>query len=237
MRSLAVRSSAAALTSCIVAFTACGGAPPPKAPEPTNDAPQAASTSGMQVASELGDIDTGALKATFHGLEQKFMDCQKKRLDDVEVISGDVTFFLRIGKDGGVKWTYFTESDVGDHDTEACMLDVVRATTWPKPTGGEAEVTYQIGLPQQASRDATAWPSDKITPLAGSVAHCKEGSSATYHVTAYVAPSHGGGKVVAVGVAPGEKDADDKVTCIVNEVRKLKLPSPGSWTAKVSFTL
>jgi hypothetical protein len=220
-----------------IALVACGGTPEAKAPEPTNDAPQAAATSGIQVASELGDIDEGAVKATFHGLESKFMDCQKKRLDDVEVISGDVTFFLRVGKDGSARWTYFTESDVGDHDTESCMLDVVRATPWPKPRGGEAEVTYQIGLPQQASREATPWPSEKITSLAGSVSHCKEGSSATYHVTAYVAPAHGGGKVVAVGVAPGERDADAKIACIVKEVRALKLPSPGSWTAKVSFSL
>lgn len=233
MRSLVVSS----LVVPWIALVACGGAPEPKAPEPTNDAPEPVATSSIQVGSELGDIDMTAVKGTFHDLEPKFMGCQKKRLGDVEVISGDVTFFLRVGKDGSARWTYFTESDIGDSETESCMLDAVRAASWPKPTGGEAEVTYQIGLPQQASRDATPWPSDKITSLAGSISHCKEGSSATYHVTAYVAPGRGGGKVVAVGVAPGEKDADSKVACIVKEVRALKVPSPGSWTAKVSFTL
>jgi hypothetical protein len=232
MRSLAVST----LFLPLAALVACGGAPPPKDPTPTND-PEPVATSGIQTSSELGDIDMGSLKATFHGLEPKFMECQKKRLGDVEVISGDVTFFLRVGKDGMARWTYFTESDIGDSETEACMLDVVKATQWPKPSGGEAEVTYQIGLPQLASRDATPWPSDKITSLASVAEHCKEGSSATYHVTAYVAPARGGGKVVAVGVAPGEKDADAKVECIVKEIRALKVPSPGSWTAKVSFSL
>ena len=45
------------------------------------------------------------------------------------------------------------------------------------------------------------------------------------------------GTIAAVGVAPPSKDGEDKADCLVDVVRKMKMPSPGSYAAKVSFTL
>ena len=41
----------------------------------------------------------------------------------------------------------------------------------------------------------------------------------------------------AVGVAPPNKEGEAKVDCVVDVVRGLKLPSPGSYAAKVTFSL
>jgi hypothetical protein len=46
-----------------------------------------------------------------------------------------------------------------------------------------------------------------------------------------------GGKFKSIGVAPPGKDAADKVDCIVDAIKPLSLPSPGSYAAKVTFTL
>lgn len=46
-----------------------------------------------------------------------------------------------------------------------------------------------------------------------------------------------GGRFKAVGVAPPGKEGAEKVDCIVEAIRGLSLPSPGSYAAKVSFTL
>jgi len=218
-----------------LAAIACGNStPPPKAPEPEPEPTQRPVKSQMQTSSELGTIDPKKIKAAFVGLESKFLACQKQRLGEIEVIAGNVKFFVRISADGATKWVYLLESEIGDRETEKCLIDVVKAASWPKPDGGDVEVQYGFELPQQSTRDATPWSVDKIAHMIGPVEKCKGGSNATYTVTAYVAE---GGKVIGVGVAAPEKDADDKIDCVVKAVKKLKPPSPGSWPAKVSFKI
>jgi len=46
-----------------------------------------------------------------------------------------------------------------------------------------------------------------------------------------------GGRFKAIGVAPPGKEGADKVDCIVDALRSVPLPSPGSYAAKVTFTL
>jgi hypothetical protein len=193
--------------------------------------------------SELGSVDPGAVKRTFHGLDEKFSDCQKRGLDRVEWLAGNVKFFVRIGEDGGAKWAYLEESELGDRDTEKCLLDVVRGARWPKPDGGDAEARYGMELPLQSTRPPTDWPSDKVALALGkhgdAIDKCKgngtAGDHASYHATMYVGP---GGRVLSAGVVAATKDADDQEDCLVQVLEKMKgIPSPGSWPAKVSFGL
>jgi hypothetical protein len=46
-----------------------------------------------------------------------------------------------------------------------------------------------------------------------------------------------GGKFQAIGVAAPSKELAEKLDCVVDALKDLKLPSPGSYAAKVSFTL
>lgn len=53
------------------------------------------------------------------------------------------------------------------------------------------------------------------------------------------APKDGdhGGKFKAIGVAPPGKEGAEKIDCVVDALRNISLPSPGSYAAKVTFTL
>jgi hypothetical protein len=218
----------------------CGGADAPaKDPEPTHEAQTHEVKPALKTRSELGSVDPGAVQNVFHKLAGKFADCQKRGLDRVEVLAGNVKFFLRIGEDGTAKWAYLENgSDVGDRDTERCLLDAVMAGHWPKPDGGDAEARYSIELPSDG-RPATDWSSDKVAGTLGkhgdAIDQCKAGSSASFHATMYVGP---GGRVLSAGVVASTKDSDDKAQCLVKVLVAMKgLPSPGSWPAKVSFGL
>ncbi len=46
-----------------------------------------------------------------------------------------------------------------------------------------------------------------------------------------------GGRFKAIGIAPPDKDGAEKLDCIVDALRPLELPSPGSYAAKVAFVL
>jgi len=240
MRDIARRGLLAACLSLACSSTSCGGSPPPKEPEPAaqEEAPAARKPS-LKMKSELGSVDPAAIKGAFSALDDKFMTCQKQALDRVELLSGAVKFFVRIGEDGAARWTYLEASDLGDRATEKCLLDVVSAAHWPKPDGGEAEVRYGMELPFQATRPPTDWSGDKVAMTLGkngdAIDRCKAGSTARFHATMYVGP---GGKVIAAGVTAPAKDSGDQADCLAHVLVKMKgLPSPGSWPAKVGFDL
>ena len=94
---------------------------------------------------------------------------------------------------------------------------------------------------------------------------CKTGTHGEFRVTAYVEPSdvdeptpepakpakpgkgkpaskpaaakEPGGKLKAIGIAVPNKEAAPKAECILDALRGVALPSPGSYAAKVTFTL
>jgi hypothetical protein len=192
-----------------------------------------------KASSELGSLDPAAVKRAFGQLNDKFMDCQRRALDRVEVLAGNVKFFLRIGPGGNAKWAYLEESEIGDRDTEKCLVDVVMEARWPRPDAGDAEARYSMELPLQSTRPPNTWSSDKVAEALGKhgdmIDRCKGGANTAFRATMYVGP---GGKVLSAGVAAASKDGDEKADCLVKALMKMKgLPSPGSWPAKVSFGL
>lgn len=224
----------------IVGAAGCGGdEPPARQPEPPHAVPQKAVPLVARTSSELGSVDPAAVKRAFSALDEKYMDCQKRALDRVEVLAGTLKFFLRIRSDGSAKWAYLEESEIGDRDTEKCLVDVVMEARWPKPDAGEAEVRYSMELPLQATRPPNDWSPEKVAAAlgksVGAIDRCKGGASTTFRATMYVGP---GGKVLSAGVATSSKDGSETADCLAKALEKMKgLPSPGSWPAKVSFGL
>jgi hypothetical protein len=229
---------AVAALPLLASLAACGGSPPPEAKAPEHEESHEVKPA-LKTKSELGTVDPGAVQAVFHKLVDRFVDCQKQGLQRVEVLSGNVKFFLRIGEDGSAKWAYLDGgSDVGDRATERCLVDVVMGARWPKPDGGDAEARYSIELPPEG-RPASDWSSDKVASVLGrngdAIDKCKEGAGGKFEATMYVGP---GGRVLSAGVVTATKDGDDKAECLVKVLERMKgLPSPGSWPAKVTFGL
>jgi len=230
------------VTSLFLIGTAmgCGGAePPPKLAEPAREPPQKAVPLFAKTSQELGGVDPKAVKSAFSTLNDRFMDCQKRALDRVELVAGNVKFFLRISSDGSAKWAYLEDSEIGDRQTEKCLVDVVMGGRWPKPDAGDAEVRYAMELPLQAARPPADWSPDKIAGALGrngeAIDKCKVGAGSTFRATMYVGP---GGKVLSAGVAMSSKDGEENANCLAKALVKMKgLPSPGSWPAKVTFPL
>jgi hypothetical protein len=228
-----------ALVGALFSTLACGGSePPPQAPEPVHEAAPKPVRPALQMHSELGSVDPDAVKKAFRALEPQFADCQKQGVDRVEVLAGNVKFFVRIAADGSAKWVFLEDSDLGDRATEKCLIDAAVAGHWPKPDGGEAEARYSMELPLLATRPPNDWDSSKVDSALvkhhGAIDQCKEGGG-HFRVTMYVGP---GGHVLAAGVATSGKDDGPKADCLSEVLTKMKgLPSPGSWPAKVSFGL
>lgn len=232
----------AVAASLVGLLGACGGSkPPPVAPEPeppppVNHGPK------MSVHGELGEIDQAATERAFKSLQSGLMACYQQGQSRVEYLSGDVQVYLRVGEDGGAKWAFLEQTTLGDRATERCMLDAIKGAHWPQPSGGEAEVHKNLGFDAPSNvRAPVEWSADRVAEALGKhgaeASKCKGGSSGSFHVTAYVEPHGKGGKVQAVGVSPPTKEGEDKVDCIVDVVKRMHMPSPGSYAAKVNFVL
>jgi hypothetical protein len=223
---------------------ACGGSEPlPRAPAPTPDTSQQKPRKPrMSVSTELGQIDPAETDAAFQKLQPAMMRCYQDSQKRVEFLGGDVKFFLRVGQDGTAKWAYLSNATLGDRASERCMLDLAMGARWPTPEGGEAEVQKSMGFdPPSNVRPPADWSADRVANAIGAhssdVAKCKAGASGAFRVTAYVEPQGKSGKVAAAGIAPPNQDGESKADCLVEVVKKMKLPSPGSYAVKVSFTL
>ncbi len=232
-----------ALATLVNATTlGCGSEPPPKAPEHPPDTSRKPHRPRMNVSSELGQIDPAETDAAFQKLQPALMGCYQDNLKRIEFLGGDVKFFLRVAADGTARWVYLADATLGDRTTERCMLDLARSARWPTPEGGEAEVQKSIGFDPPANVRAPAeWSADRVANAIGQrgaeLAKCKAGASGTFRVTAYVEPQGKGGRVTAAGIAPPDQDDESKADCIIEIVKKMKMPNPGSYAAKVSFTL
>jgi hypothetical protein len=193
----------------------------------------------MQVKGELGILDERAVDAAFQRLLPAMQGCLEKGTARVELLGGRVEPFVRIAEDGSVRWAYLKDSTLGDRATESCILDAVRSARWPKPDGGEGQASKPFEFdPPDGTRPPVDWTPDRVRgalqAVQGKLDACKRPEKGHLRATAYVGTD---GAPMAVGVAApdaaGEKGAD----CVADVLRTMKLPSPGSWPAKVTFEI
>ena len=230
-------------TLSILMTVACGGGQPE--PQHVDTTPTATATQVHNAPvfhQELGSIDDRAVSNTFQDLGGSFQQCQTSGLKRLPYLSGVVKFFMRVGEDGRTKWTYLEQSTLGDYDSEKCMLDVIEGAQWPKPIGGDATVERDLTFDPSEARQPADWPPDKVAATLGhhkkDTDKCTDATPSTkYSVTAYVEPHGKEGRVTAVGVAVSNKEGVAQTKCIVDAVKAMKMPSPGSYAAKVAFGL
>lgn len=229
------------------ALVACGGnqaepvAPTHEGEPAETEAAQRARKGGPAVQNELGEIDQKDAERAFSAAEGAIGSCHQKGHGKIEYLAGDVAFLVRIGQDGKARYVVIEQSTLGDRATERCMVDALMAARWPTPVGGEAEARRSLAFTPGDAREPTPWPADKmadaIQSKSDAIHACKKGASSTFHVTAYVQPAGKEGKIQALGVSASSPEGFAAADCVVDALKSAKVPSPGSYAAKVSFDL
>lgn len=235
------------LLASLAALTACASSAPPVASGPDEAATSADPTAaqkpsgkgGPSVQNELGEIDQKDAERAFASAEGAISGCHKKGIARVEYLAGDIGFLVRVGADGKARYVVVEASSLGDRATERCMVDALTSTKWPVPQGGEAEIRKLLSFTPGDAREPAQWQPGKaagvITDKGDAVNACKKGSSAQFHVTAYVQPAGKDGKIQSLGVAASSPEAFAAADCVVDALKSAKMPSPGSYAAKVTF--
>lgn len=228
-----------ALSFASTLAAACGGAaPPPAAPQASEpSAPAAPSGPKLAMEQELGSIDPGDVEKAFAKIQPSLSSCHKAALKRIDFVAGDVKLFVRLDRQGKVRYAYFEESSLGDFAFEQCLLKALATAPWPVPDGGEAEIRKGFGFDPADGRPPTAWGPEKVLPAieeSKDVAKCKEGIEGQFVATLYVQPDGKAGKVESAGLAVPSVEGAARAQCIVDALKELSLPSPGSWVAKTT---
>ncbi len=192
---------------------------------------------GAQITGLMGTIAREQVERALNPRMPRLMRCFEQRLGAVEVLAGNMRFGFRIHTDGTVAWVYPAETDIGDRQTEQCVLEVARSTRFPPPRGGEAEFSWSFGLDAAEDvRPPLNWSADALGPRMADVGTVARecGVSGSYAVTAYVEP---GGRVLAAGGSAPSAEGEPALDCILERVRAWTMPDPGSYAAKITFTV
>jgi hypothetical protein len=221
----------------------CGGSEPaPKSPVMKDAAPKQERDDlhGIRTSSEIGGLNEEEVDAVFKTTLSTLEKCLNRGATRVEFLSGQVSFFLKVDAAGKVDQAYLERSTLGDRETEKCMLSALRTRTWPKPVGGVhglARKSFDFESPNDV-RPPMDWDSERaktvLKKLGDKFDDCREGASGSFEATAYVSTE---GSVIAASVTPPNEGGEAKVDCLVETLRGASFPSPGSWPAKITFSL
>ncbi|MFK7988588.1 MAG: AgmX/PglI C-terminal domain-containing protein [Sandaracinaceae bacterium] len=190
---------------------------------------------GPQITGLMGTIRSDQVENTMNPRVDRMARCFANRMGTIEVLGGSIRLGFRIHTDGTVAWVYPIETDIGDQQTEQCILDQASRARFPRPRGGEAEFTWGFGLePSPDVRPPLNWGADALgshaDDLRGLARQCH--ASGTFNVTAYVQP---GGDVLAAGGAAPDAEQLEALGCLLDGVRGWTFRDPGSYAAKISF--
>ncbi len=193
---------------------------------------------GLAISGLMGTIRQDQVENALNPRLPRFQRCFEQRMGTVELLGGNIRMAFRIHVDGSVAWVYPAESDIGDRDTERCVLEVAQGTRFPQPRGGEAEFQWGFGLdPADDLRPPLNWSSGSLGRAADQVAALGRQCHARgpgHTITAYINP---GGEVLAAGGTMPDQDGTDALDCILEGVRGIAMPDPGSYPAKITFTV
>jgi hypothetical protein len=223
-----------------LAFSAaCAQDKPAETPAPTyqiDNSEDPTSRSGVGMMAEIGGLNEEKVAKTFKRLQPEFTSCLMAGLKRVEFLAGEVQFLVHVDLEGQVADAFIEHSSLGDFDTEACMIERIRATKWPKPVGGRIGLA-RSGLAFETPPDArppVMWTGDDVASTLSrnqsTLGSC--GGSGPFEITAYVAKD---GSVMSAGIAHSTAADSTAAACYLEKIKELKFPSPGSWPAKVTF--
>jgi hypothetical protein len=237
-----VRTKPWALAAALMLVAGCGGSD-----EAADDGALEEDTSGDEEAQEVNDgssitglmgtIRRDQVENTMNPRMDRLARCFSARMGAVEWLGGDIRLGFRVHTDGTVAWVYPIETNIGDRETEQCILDVAGRAHFPRPRGGEAEFTWGFGLdPADDIRPPLNWGEESLGDRADDVAEVARdcGVHGDYAITAYVEP---GGAVLAAGGSAPAAEQLETLDCVLEAVRAWEMPDPGSYAAKITFTV
>ncbi|MDI3290108.1 AgmX/PglI C-terminal domain-containing protein [Polyangium sp. 15x6] len=227
--------------AALASLAGCGGEVAANKPPDTGGADSSTSggNGGANFEAEIGALDQDKVQSTLQRTSDKLSACFHNGVRRIPFMGGEIKFALRIAQGGTATVAYLKESTLGDRETESCMLGALRSASWPSPVGGKeglAEGGFAFD-PSADERPPVALAPDRLgkeLPKAKqALATCRASQGAgPITATMYLDTD---GKPLAVGISSADPKGDAAAKCVVDALRGMNFPSPGSYAGKVSL--
>lgn len=225
------------LVGAAAVLAACSSSTPQPEDATNQDStwPRRGSGPTLQADADIGGINEEDAHKTFARAKPAIEKCFASGLERIPYLSGEVNFHVRIAQSGEPTMIY-VDSELGDHETEACMIASLKKMTFPKPVGGrEGTAADPFTFPLQEGRPPVNWSLDdmgkKGKDATAALSECKaKAGGGSLTATLYVNTD---GSVQSLGV--GGDASPEARDCVVERISKLKFDSPGSFAAKVTL--
>jgi hypothetical protein len=219
-----------------------GSADAPKASQAVADAPDRGTRQEKHVAVQgiEGTLSNFDVRVAMEKQSKAFAKCHEPRVRKVPALAGSIEFKIHVLTSGEVSDVFVRVSDLGDRVLERCLSEVIHATRFPAPHGGEADVSWNMLLePARKGRAPEQWETahvERVLRKLGSevLATCDAKRGGPITVTAYVSRS---GRVLAAGLSAARQPPPEQFDCIAEELRSWPMPKPRKGIAKVTFPL
>jgi hypothetical protein len=195
----------------------------------------------VEVRGIQGTLHNFDVRVTMEKKSREFAACHEPRASRVPPLSGTIEFAIQVKSTGEVMQVDLRTSDVGDRPLERCLIDVIRATQFPKPNGGDAKVSYTMLLgPARKGREPEQWDADRVRRILSKHVSdvsekCELPRGGAYTITAYVDAQ---GRILAAGVTSPAPTESEQFDCIADSLRRWSMPRPSKKKfAKVTFPL
>jgi hypothetical protein len=217
---------------------------PVRAPQVVVEAPverEKRADARVNVRGIEGTLSNYDVRATMEKRGTEFGACHEPRARRMPRLAGNIEFAIRVTPEGAVSQVQVRNSDVGDRALERCFVDVIRATPFPRPNGGEANVMWTMMLgPSRPGKDPELWEHGRIERVLAKKAPelretCAVPTDGSFLITMYV---NRRGRVVTAGVSGPGGGEPELLDCLAAGLRSWRMPTPRkSALAKVSFPL
>ena len=117
-------------------------APVAAAPEP---APSPAVHPSVRIRGLTGTLNKDDVHQTMEARQPELDACIYESRKRLRLVSGTIRFSFKVAPEGAVEDVHPTESNIGHHALESCILRVLTETVFPKPDGS-ASARFDWGL-------------------------------------------------------------------------------------------
>jgi hypothetical protein len=207
-------------------------AQPRVAGEPEKDAHAHVAVSGLK-----GTLNKDDVHQTMDARQRALSACIQQSRRGSEWVGGALKFAFRVDSEGRVTHLRPLGAGLGHLGLERCITQVLQETQFPAPAG-RATAEFTWGMNVEPARGAIL-KVERSRGVAASVRkhrrelweQCELPRRARYRVTAYVSTS---GQILSAGATTKPGAAEDKLSCLIDELGKLHLPKQKR-LAKVQF--
>lgn len=187
-----------------------------------------------------GTLNGSDVNLTMDGRQAEFGRCIANSRRSLRWVSGSIQFSFKVDAEGRISDMRCVDSTIGHRVLEQCISGVVAETQFRKPSGGEtARFDWQMSVEPASGRPAEELDAARLKPLLQRRTHelvreCElDRAHERFRITAYVDKR---GRVLSAGAVASPAGAEDKLDCVLHEIRSWRLPHyahPG----KLSFEL